>query len=486
MEISLVKKLSFGNVDSESEQDLDRLFVQTADFDKFLTDKIWLALGAKGTGKSALFEFLTKYERSARQLADSAADGVIIAAGTGFGDLSEIATGDIQELKNRDVGFDHDRMWRLYIAIKAAMAIPKEAKVPKGPLRSLLQAVDQRKDFRVGSLLRDLWSITIGDPPSSVSVSAGGASVQISGEKRPLDVVTILKDLNDVLTQSGQRVWLLFDKVDEIWPADRAERKKSLEGLITASMSIRKLFPNVQPKIFLRTDLWADLEFTNKDHLTDKRIILNWTADQIATMLLKRAIATEEIREFVESRVPELEGVTVESLPMAIRRDALLNVFPPKVYPGDKEAGTIEWLAARVADGRDTILPRDAIVLSNLAQQFQEAQGGDSEDPQLLSRDAMRKAFAETSQVRCEAFLAEFPDLREHFRQFAGQQTSEFSRRELLGMMDGLTPSGDDLLERLHEIGILSINSPRVFTATSFEIPRLYRTGLGLVIRGRP
>ena len=52
--------LDFGSVDSEFEDDLDLLFVRTSDFDKFLLPKVWLALGAKGTGKSALFELFEK------------------------------------------------------------------------------------------------------------------------------------------------------------------------------------------------------------------------------------------------------------------------------------------------------------------------------------------------------------------------------------------------------------------------------------------
>src|SRR5689334_12740876 len=111
-----LRALDFGKVDSESETDLDLRFVRTDDFQEFVRDDIWLALGPKGTGKSALFELFAKYEDSARRLAEGALDGVIVAAGTGFGDLSEIATGDIRTLRDEN-GYDHDRLWRLYIAV---------------------------------------------------------------------------------------------------------------------------------------------------------------------------------------------------------------------------------------------------------------------------------------------------------------------------------------------------------------------------------
>ena len=83
-------------------------------------------------------------------------------------------------------------------------------------------------------------------------------------------------------------------------------------------------------------------------------------------------------------------------------------------------------------------------------------------------------------------FLSEFPDLKNHFRRFANQTTASFSRSELFALMDGLSPSGEDLLEQLHGIGLVRPDREPLVNATQFEIPRLYRKGLGLVISGRP
>ena len=477
--------LDFGSVNSESEGDLDRMFVRTNDFDKFLRPNVWLALGAKGTGKSALFELFTKFESTARQLAGGMLDDVIIAAGTGFGDLTEIATGDLQTLKSEADGYDHDRLWRLYIAIKSGMALDNSFDVPRGPLRDLLSALGGRRDYRVGPLLRELWTLAIGNAPATVTISAGGTSVSLSGGKRNLDVVTLLDDVNNSLSKKGKVLWLLFDKIDEIWPANRDERRKALEGLMTASMHIRRTFPAIQPVVMLRTDLWGELDFTNKDHLTDKRIELNWSASHLVTLLLKRAIRHKKVRDYVEENIKSLTGKEVEDLSADQRLMALKAIFPATAYPGEREAAIMDWLMERITDGRGTALPRDTIVLANAAADRQRDLGEVS-SPTLLSREAVREAFTKTSIIRCESFLAEFPDLKEHFRRFNGQTKADFSRDEILAIMTGLEPNGDALLDRLFEIGILRPNTGRVMTATSYEIPRLYRTGLGLVIRGRP
>ncbi|WP_159078243.1 P-loop ATPase, Sll1717 family [Salinibacterium hongtaonis] len=477
--------LDFGSVNSESEEDLDRLFVRTEDFDRFLKKNVWLALGAKGTGKSALFELFTKYEGTARYLAGPALDNVLIAAGTGFGDLSEVATGDLQSLRDENAGFDHDRLWRLYIAIKAGLALDSSFTVPRGPLRDLLTAVGDRRDFRVGPLLHELWELAIGSAPSEVTITAGGTSVALRGGRRTLDVVTLLEDVNAALESNGKVLWLLFDKVDEIWPTNRDERRKALEGLMTAVMQIRRTFPMIQPKIMLRTDLWSELDFTNKDHLTDKRIELAWNSGHLANLLIKRAIRLPEVRSYVDSRLPALAARAVEEWTADERLGALDTIFPSTAYPGEREALFMDWLVERVKDGRGTVLPRDSIVLANAASEYQRPQGSHS-GSSLLSREVVRQAFTRTSEIRYESFLAEFPNLREHFRRFSGQTKAEFTRSELVELMDELTPSDDALLERLFEIGVVRPNTGRVRTATSYEIPRLYRTGLGLVIRGRP
>ena len=56
----LLRSLTFGSVDSESETDLDKKFIRTKDFFDFVNPQKVLILGAKGSGKSALFQMFAK------------------------------------------------------------------------------------------------------------------------------------------------------------------------------------------------------------------------------------------------------------------------------------------------------------------------------------------------------------------------------------------------------------------------------------------
>lgn len=477
--------LDFGSVNSEEEVDLDRLFVQTQDFRSFLDPKIWVILGAKGTGKSALFEYFTKYEATARMASGAALQNVILGAATGFGDLSEIATQDFEDLKSTASGYDHTKLWRLYIAVKAGLALPTSISVPRGPLKDLRTAIGGDRDFRVGPLLAELWTLAIGRAPESVTISAKGASVSIKGGRANLDVTSILKEIDDALAAKDKTFWLMFDKVDEIWPQDRAERKRALEGLMSAAMDLRKKFPRIQPIIFMRTDLWGELDFTNKDHILGKYITLDWSPDDMASLLVKRAVQAPSVRAYIEGRDPGVTGRSVDAWSMKERLFALKCVFPETPYSGPNESSIESWIVERVTDGNGTALPRDAIVLATFATDEQR-KIHELADHSLISRPAIREGYTLASRAKASHYLSEFPELKSHFRRFANQQSATFSRQELLDLMEGLQPSGDELLERLHEIGLIRPNAEDILTASGFEIPRLFRKGLGFMIPGRP
>lgn len=208
---AVLDDLNFGVVDSESEPDLDRRFVRTQDFEAFVDPQRWVILGPKGTGKSAIFELFTKFEPAARALSGKRLDSVLITAGTGLSDLSEVATGDIKALRDDDDTYDHEKLWNLYIAVRAAMGVAN-LKVKRGPLKQLLRALRKQRDWRVLTLLKELWELTLGDAPSQVSVTAGGATVMIRNGRQRLDVMALLDQVEKTLARSGKTLWILLTR----------------------------------------------------------------------------------------------------------------------------------------------------------------------------------------------------------------------------------------------------------------------------------
>jgi hypothetical protein len=167
--LATLQSLDFGRVDAESEVDLDQRFVRTADFERFVSPEVQLVIGAKGTGKSAIFDLFARFEASARLQAGRVINDVRVVTGTGMSDLYEVGTGDLDDLRP---GEGYADLWRLYIAIKTAIALEPLAPGTRGSVVQFLRVAGRMPDRRLGPLLKGLWRTLISaSPPGSIGVA---------------------------------------------------------------------------------------------------------------------------------------------------------------------------------------------------------------------------------------------------------------------------------------------------------------------------
>jgi hypothetical protein len=481
-----LSSLDFGEVDSESEPDLERRFVRTDDFDRFLNPHHVLILGAKGSGKSALFEMFSKHLPSTHKIAGERLNKVLIATGTGFGDMTELTTTDIQSFRQLE-SFQYDNVWKLYIALKLAMEMGRLGYSSDGALRDFLRATRRVRDYRIGPMMSSAWQLIAGNAPAEIEINVMGSGARIKSSRGSLDVLDLLKDIHDVLEKNGRNLWMLFDKIDEIHPTDPDQRDRALEGLFPACMTIQRAFPRIVPRIFIRTDLYGpNLSFTNKSHLVGKEFEIKWGSEDLRLLLVKRALTSAEVRDYAIAHVPDAVGKDVEALPEAVVGELFDVIFDKRPYSGANEAKTLNWMIARATDAKGGTFPRELINYGNIAKANQVSKGGPG-DPGLIGGRSVVEAYYEVSRIRCQTYLSEFPDLRPHIRQFQGKHDAPFERAELLEMFESLNPAGDGAIDRLHDIGVLApLGKQDVAVATRFDIPRLYRAGLGLSIIARP
>jgi hypothetical protein len=203
-------------------------------------------------------------------------------------------------------------------------------------------------------------------------------------------------------------------------------------------------------------------------------------------MLLKRAFATGEVREWAVAQLPGLAGRDPEQLSEEELTAGLLVIFDERAYPGQNEAKTVKWMVDRATDAKGVTFPRELISYGNIAREKQLEAGGPG-DISLIAGRSVVQAYYDVSRIRCETYLSEFPDMSPHIARFRGKHDSPFERDELIQMFEGLDPCNRDAIERLHEIGMLATEGGQdVAVASRFDVPRLYRAGLGLEIRARP
>lgn len=483
---NLLATLSFGLVDAESLPDLDRRFLRTNDFDDLVRTDAVMILGPKGSGKSTIFELFNQHEGLAREFAGGALDSVIVATGTGRLDEHELTTTDMETLKGEH-GFDHDKMWRLYFAIKGALAL-RDYDIGPGPVRELLRALGERRDLRVAPLMRALWRALIGhDASASLKVAAFGASLEFTALKDArIEVTDLLRDVQRWLDESRKSIWLLFDKIDELYPSDANERQRAIQTLLATSMSIRRSHPRIRPKVFLRDDIWVTLNFPNKTHLVDKTVRLNWSRRQIAELLIKGAAASPGVETFIRTSFRPFRLHRTHELSLAQLRKASRTLISSTIPYHERRVTSYEWIFQRVRDGHGHASPRDAVYWLNVAAESERKRSGrvSGSDP-LITSDTLPSAFSKVSQARRSAFLSEFPALALHLDRFEGQEGPTFTRGQLSQLFSSLEPDPESALRMLAEIGVLTPLRGSVSTADLFEVPILYREGLNLTTNQR-
>lgn len=477
-----LEALNFGSVDAESEKDLSEKFLKTNDFKLFIDPNTSLILGPKGSGKSAIFELITKHEFTARSWAGAALDNVLLAEATGFRDLSEIDTSTIEELqKNPDFGYP--KLWEIYFSIKLATKLSQAGIKTKGASSLLLKQLGKSPDYRLLPLAKTLWGKIIGKVPKKVNIPFIG-EINIGSTIASVSTNEVLQDISSALTKQNKEAWLIFDKIDEIFPMSPNNRAEALSHLMQTSMECRKKYPNIKFKIFLRTDIWSHLKFTNKTHLIDKTIELKWERAKLRDLLVKRALTNGPVKLHIEKELQE--KINIENLSEEAKDKIFYLIFDTQVYSGPRETSSLNWMIERATDSLDGVYPREMIMYGNTAKTIQMKSG--TTGTPLISGTSIRDSYYIVSKARCDGYLSEFPSFSKHFEKFAGKTSGEFSRADLLEMFEGLTPSAEEAIPELSaNIGILKpANKQHAATALNYNVPRLYISGLGITTKGRP
>ena len=128
-----------------------------------------------------------------------------------------------------------------------------------------------------------------------------GSGINISGEKgkSTVDWIEIIDILEDTILGSidDSNYYILFDELDEDYKYFKTETEREnyfdlVTGLFKAVHDIKTLFKNnklnVYPVVFLRTDIYELITYSDKNKWSDSIINLTWTPEKIKRLLTYR------------------------------------------------------------------------------------------------------------------------------------------------------------------------------------------------------
>ena len=496
----LLQELDLGSSVAESDNLLEVARVETSAFTDLLGDRVDLIPGTKGSGKSALFrifvDFLPDFLLRQRKVViahgiESLGDPVFQAFKDRFEKLDEqdfvsfwciylVSLAHEQFLKSkRYAGFLGD----VSSEIDAFRRACQYARIPEiKAKKSLREILDWTLDV-LGS-----WKPTLRYKPPNGS---GQLELDLFGTPQPQPAKTqennqsdslpkyvndIKVSLEQILEKAQLSLWLMIDRLDEIFPRRSELEKTALRGLLHAM----RFFSSkaIRVKTFLRDDMLdqvvrSENGFTGLTHIAARKAdTLRWTEHQILSMVVKRIFANEGMATYLNVNRDRLDAST------QYRLESFYKVFPSTVHRGEKQSTTLRWICNRCSDGRDVVTPRDVLELLNRAKQKQHddcAANGEGISTCIIGSSVLQYGLEELSKGKRQTYLqAEFPHLWKQIEKFVGGKTEydESSMQKTFGK--GWKTITDDLVS----IGVLRRETRGVNPV--YRIPFLYRGGLEL------
>ena len=496
----LLESLDLGASVAESDTLLETARIETSAFTDLLNDRVDLVPGTKGSGKSALFrifvDFLPGLLLSQRKVVvahgiQAPGDPVFHAFVDQFSKLSEedfvsfwciylVSLAHEQFIKGPQYAAflkdAHSEIERFRRACEKAR-IP-EIKAQKS-LKSILEwSLNVLKSWRP-----KLKYILPGDSGEVEVDLFGQRTDAVSDEGKESsdhsipDYVNDLKEsLEAVLQVSQLSLWLMVDRLDEIFPRRSDVERTALRGLLRAMRYFSSA--SIRVKVFLRDDMLEQVVktgegFTALTHVTARQAdTLRWTEEQVLAMIVKRFVANDNLVAYLKVNREQVDASA------AHRTECFNLVFPPTVFKGTRQSPTIRWICNRCADGRGVITPRDVLdLLIRAKQKQQDICGAEPEGASdwIIGAAAIQYGFEELSKRKRETYLqAEFPHLWNDIEKFLGGKT-DYNAATLQSL---LGPGWKATVEHLLAIGFFSKGEKG--GEEVFSIPFLYRHGMNL------
>jgi len=293
--IDLRKLASFGDVAAEDDSVLE-YFLSTNAVKQIQQDEAFLVLGRKGSGKTAIVRFFTESPQQgfSRALNLRGYPWNVHASRVDCGASDAEA---------------YVASWRYLIAVEMASLALRHA-----PASSHSQAKSINKFFadNYGGAepgLKDILrppKLKLGRlsfMPAIMGNQLGGVDLDRSdsnlGFGRELDAVSsALLDASIALCKDAgiSRLMLHIDELDQGLSELDEKRSKMIIGLILAAREIRrdsrKKGACIAPVVYLRSDLWSELEFSDKNKISQTQALhLEWSTEALYSLVEARLTA---------------------------------------------------------------------------------------------------------------------------------------------------------------------------------------------------
>ncbi|HTA60628.1 MAG TPA: hypothetical protein VK805_20915 [Candidatus Baltobacteraceae bacterium] len=432
--ISLEKLESFGDVAAEDDPVLD-YFLTTDAVQRIKQNELFLILGRKGSGKTALVRFFAEGggETISKPLNLRGYPWSVHAARIDRG------AADIEAYVSS---------WRYLISLETALLAFERTSDKNHPKAKAIKKFAEDNFGKLNPALGDVLR------PPKIRLDGTSFEPELFGfklgsidfERKPgdLGLGVELNALSDVLLntaielagKSGFRTLLLhFDELDQGVVKFDEQRQLMLVGLILAARDVRrntlKSAVPVNPVVYLRTDLWDDLIFSDKNKITQTAALnLEWKSN--------------ELLELVNARLKARLGQTAD----------WENVSTASLMRGSQS----KWNHIL---NRTFLRPRDVIKFLNSSLAEAKKRGG---SPLVLdNQDVTNARESYSAYLKAELddeIIAHWPKWDEALQACSAISTITFTKEEFVQEYDSRNSNGtevpaDEALRLLYRFSVI-------------------------------
>jgi hypothetical protein len=497
--IDILEKLNFGSSVAEDETGyLQQYFVNTRFWRQVAEGRYDIVLGAKGSGKSAIY--LSLINQSGAFLKDR--NIVLVEAANPRGDtvfalLNTATRNNNYENPGKEALIEEDVVdfWKLYfltIMVSKLRTINFKGKHYQ-VIESLLENAGLLpKTFSISDAfqnvlyaVRQIFSLQFFQPEVEVNPTTGTFTVKgkinfekYSGKDRKEGYNTtdeLLDKIDQDLKAADNTVWLLLDRLDVAFIDDKEIERRALKSLFLVYNSLKR-FENIQCKIFLRDDIMLKITYDGLREASHLEKMTNLLVDErvVFNILIRRLLNNAVLLEHY--------GVKESDYRDDIEQQRVLfnRIFPEHLPSEGKEVPAFNWIIEYISDGNDAFTPREMIQLMNEAREAQIELlelGHKLPDGKLFSAEAFQRAIRKVSKAKFErTLLAENPDMTENFLRFRNAQpiiTADWLRENLKDINGNLFDYVDTYAIKLADIGFF-----KKIAKDQWKIPYLYQYAL--------
>jgi MinD-like ATPase involved in chromosome partitioning or flagellar assembly len=453
---------------------IPNIFQRTENFPKFLSDRIRLIRGAKGTGKSILFRLFVEQPRKAQELAKADIDLINSRFFPGHGEPrlgpSILSSESFQDYE-KEVGEDcWAALWINYALLQLCVQLPELAHLPgfNNELSKLVQQVQENLPIQ-----RQIISWLVQGAQSSFRFS------QANDELKTIDRWLNERDLD---------VWLLYDELDVgfgFGASSYARRKRALEALLGWWLTSGTGLERIIPKIFLREDIWNQLNFENKGYYRSGRSLeLSWDEADLWRLVLRQSLKSSDSLRLALAKEQGISLDRLETTGLETLRQALYPLWGERMGRG-KKAYTYNWIRTRIADSNGVCFPRSLILLLQQAVQMEKEFKTEYGAEVVIRPRSLIEAYPYVSRQRVEEVRNEYRELEEPLNQLDGER-SPIDEDRLTSIWRVETSELSSRIKEMLDAGIFKERSrPKDPPPRTYGIAELYLYGLSMTRKGQ-